>query len=288
MRDGIGPMRDQQVDLAARGTALEYWFAKLDADDVSFLVDFIVRRQTGTAQVRVCTWVRGAGRVRHGVPTSAWRAAGTTVTVEDDVLTARGTSGHVADVAWDLAFEPGPARIAPRLPLLGALHPLDLELVSRPRATFQGAVTVAGERFPVDDGDGTVTHYWGRRLPDRWRWISVSASGSGPAVEAVVITTRLWGRRPGLSAGYLWWGDPTVGRLLVSPTTGLLTARGSGSRFTLTGRGPRLRLTVHATARPADMLDLGEGIRQSLAGRVAVPAQGWVSGRAGVEQRHLG
>ena len=44
---------------------LDYWFWKFHVGDLAFLVDLIVRRQTGLAEVRVSQWLRGVGRVVH-------------------------------------------------------------------------------------------------------------------------------------------------------------------------------------------------------------------------------
>ena len=40
-------------DLEARQAPLEYWFLKLHAGDLAFLVDFIVRRAAATAKVNI-------------------------------------------------------------------------------------------------------------------------------------------------------------------------------------------------------------------------------------------
>jgi hypothetical protein len=56
----VGTLRD---DLVTRSTALEYWFVKVHAGDLAFLVDYIVRRAPGRAEVRVSLWTRGRPRV---------------------------------------------------------------------------------------------------------------------------------------------------------------------------------------------------------------------------------
>ena len=48
----LGVMPGLTDDMATRGAPLEYWFARLDTADLSFLVDFIVRRRVGTAEIR--------------------------------------------------------------------------------------------------------------------------------------------------------------------------------------------------------------------------------------------
>ena len=53
---------------------LEYWFFKLQAGPLAFLVDFIIRRHIGQAEVRISLWVRGQGRVLR-TSADSWQAA---------------------------------------------------------------------------------------------------------------------------------------------------------------------------------------------------------------------
>ena len=257
---------------------LEYWFIKLHAGELAFLVDFIVRRTTGEAEVRVSLWVRGAGRVARSV-TPEWSTA-SGVVIGECRFGADHTAGACEDITWDLRYDPGPARAAPGVPLLG--RAFDMSLVSRPTAVFDGHVVVAGERFDVAAAAGSVTHYWGRRLPDRWHWISARP---GPVLEGVLMRTRLWGARPALTVGYLWMTEAGRERMVVSPLTGLIARAGTRTEYTLTARGPggTIRLRCHA---PSDRYnDLGEGIHQTLLGTCEILGRGLVDPRAGLEYR---
>jgi hypothetical protein len=210
------------------------------------------------------------------------------VIIAGNMFTANRSLGMVEDVEWELDWDPGPVRIAPAIPVVGVLHPLDLELISYPLVRIAGQVTVSGEVFPVRDTAGTLTHYWGRRLPDSWRWVSADAPhGSGTAVEAVLMKTRLWGCAPALSAGYLWTsneGHP-AGHLLVSPVTGLLTAAGPATDFILTGRSLRRTVRLHCSAGPEDYNDLGEDIHQTLHGTCTLTEDMQFLPGAGLEYR---
>ncbi len=232
-----------------------------------------------------CGW-RRAGRVVR-FPATSWGARGAEVAIGDNVFTAVGSAGCVGDVEWDLRFAAGSARVAPAMPLLSPLHPFDLELVSRPRVVFDGRVSVGGERFNVAGVEGSLTHYWGRRLPDSWRWVSAGGfGGTDRAVESVLMRSRLWGTRPALTAGYLWMGEHDREHLLISPATGLLTAHGSPTDFVLVGRS-RCGVRLHCSAGVEDFNDLGEGIHQTLRGTCSIAEHGWSSSTVGLEYRNL-
>jgi hypothetical protein len=279
------------ADMAARGAALEYWFARLDTPALSFLVDFIVRRGPGTAEIRISLWLRGVGRVVRASTTS-WDATGAGVVAGDSSFAAGGSRGCVDDLRWNLAWDVDDARIAPRAPLFSRLHAFDLELISRPSAHFTGYVSVDGERFDVGAATGCVTHYWGRRLPDRWHWISAGAfttpDGSRHAdlaLEAVVNRTRMWGRPPALATGYLWIRDNGRERLLVSPLNAVITASGGPGRLVLTARSPGGTIRAECTAAQRLYNDLGEGIIQTLLAQCRLPDRGVSSSRSGLEHR---
>lgn len=273
-------------DLASRDAPLEYWFIKLHGGDLAFLVDFIVRRATGEAEVRLSLWVRGSGRAERARATS-WRSTRGEVVVGDCAFTATTSRGAVDDIEWDLRHDGGPARVAPRVPLLSALHPFDLELISRPCSHFDGRVTVAGERFDLTDAHGSLTHYWGRRLPDRWHWISANAfSTTDVVVEAVLMRTRLWGVRPAMSAGYLWMRERGREHTLVSPLNGIITVSGQPQDYTLVARGLGRTTRLRCSAEPERYNDLGEGIRQTLLGTCAIVDHGLTDSRAGLEYRN--
>ena len=278
------------ADMATRLAPLEYWFARLDTPELSFLVDFILRRGSGAAEIRISLWVRGQGRVAR-TSTMLWNATDAGVVAADSFFTADGSQGRVEDLQWTLTWDVGGARVAPRAPLFSRLHAFDLELISRPSAAFSGTVTVAGETFDVGTAVGCVTHYWGRRLPDRWHWVSAGAfttpDGSPHpdlALEAVVNRTRLWGMPPALATGYLWIRENGRERLLVSPLNALITASGGPGRLVLSARSPSGTIRAECTAGRQHYNDLGEGIRQTLLARCRLPDRG-LSSRSGLEHR---
>ena len=275
-------------DFESRGAPLEYWFFKFNSGPLAFLVDFIVRRRQHQAEVRLSLWVRGTGRVEHAY-SSSWRTNPTTVAIAGCELGSGASHGAVADVEWQLDYAAGPTRIDPAPLALKLLRPLDMQLLSRPQARFQGSVRVGQDRFAISDASGLLCHYWGVRLPARWCWISASNLGDEDgAVEAMLLGSRLWGLpRPRLDTGYCFvtQGDRT--RMLVSPLTALMRLRGSWHDFQLHTRpltgGERIRLDC--SANPKQYNDLGEGIRQTLLGTCRVNGATAVSGSAGLEVR---
>ncbi|MEA5054641.1 MAG: hypothetical protein VB093_14480 [Propionicimonas sp.] len=94
-------------DFRPLGAPLEYWFVKVDAGDLAFLVDWILRPGPVAAEARVSLWVGGEGRVLHG-PNTSWRAESTGITIGECVLTQLQTRGELADVRWELVYDRGP------------------------------------------------------------------------------------------------------------------------------------------------------------------------------------
>ena len=272
------------ADLAAHPAPLEYWFFKVHSDDLAFLVDFIVRRTTGQAETRVSLWVRGRGRVARAYA-DAWHTD-SGITIANNVLDARHSVGVVDDIDWNLSYEVLHGRAAPSALFINRLHPFDLEAVSRPRVAFAGHVTVSGERFDLSDAAGSLSHYWGRRLADRWHWIHANSfEGKDLTVEASVLWTRLWGRRPHLFGGYVWTYQDGQERMVVSPMTGLITFKGTLDDYCLVARGWGHATRMHCATTPERYNDLGEGIQQTLLGSCTVGNSGVVDVRAGVEYR---
>jgi hypothetical protein len=273
-------------DFRSRGAPLEYWFIKVSSGDLAFLVDWIVRRDSARAEVRISMWVRRIGRVLRS-QSGVWREDGTGVEICGCTLSPAHGTGELEDVRWDLACAPGPWVLQPAPVLARLLHPFDLELVARPRARFSGTVTVGGETFRVDDAAGTLVHYWGRRLPDAWLWVSADGVGEhDAAVEAALFHSRLWGApKPAIAGGYVAVNDRGRTAQIVAPVYGRVTARGNETAFEIRARS--WGRSMHLTARSphATYNDLGEGIRQTLLGDLTVDGWGSCSGRAGLEIR---
>ena len=176
---------------------LEYWFWKLHVGDLAFLVDVILRRRTGVAETRVSLWLRGEGRVERA-PASDWSAHGDLVVAGTTLLRPDMSRGAVGDITWDLRWDEGPTLVTPLHRAVAWLEPLDLSIMIHPHARFSGTIEVGGERFEVTDLPGAFTHYWGRRLMDRWIWLSATQFDGEPdrRVEAIVSRSRLWGGPP--------------------------------------------------------------------------------------------
>lgn len=272
-------------DLRPRGAPLEYWFVKVGSGELAFLVDWIIRRAGAAAEVRISVWVRGHGRVLRG-QSSCWREAGTGVEICGCRLTSSRATGELEDVRWDLSYAKGPWLLEPAPLPARLLHPFDLELTARPRARFTGTVSVDGEMFRVDDA-GTCVHYWGRRLPDSWLWVSAGGVGDGDAVvEAALFQSRLWGT-PGarVNGGYVAVDGGGRRTQIIAPVYGRITARGNETAFEIRARSRGQAVHLTARAPRTSYNDLGEGIHQTLLGDLTVDGWGSCSGQAGLEIR---
>jgi hypothetical protein len=273
--------------LACFGAPLEYWFFKVNSGGVAFLVDFILRRRAGSAEVRISSSHGGTGQVaRATAPASI--ADGSQVVIAGCSLTPTGSTGRVGDVAWDLALDAGPTYLDPRNALLRLLSPLDMALVSWPRARLSGSVTLGGQIFRVGPAPGLISHYWGHRLPPTWRWISANQfAGETIALEAMLLRTHLWGAPwPLLTAGYFFLERGGVRELIVSPHGGRIEIEERGAELTLSarrfgGQATRVRLS----ARPEQYNDLGDGIRQTLVGTCTLADGATADLTCGIEQR---
>ena len=266
--------------LRARGAPLEYWFVRAQNDTLAFLVDFIIRRKQGTAEIRSSYWVRGKGRVAHDV-SRTWEDLPAGLRIGTSLFDATSTSGRSNEVSWDLRFAPGrwlePGRAA------APLRIFDMQIASAPGSRLSGSVTVAGEAFTFDDSPGVVSHYWGVRLPDRWCWLSLNTDAV--AAEALVAYTRVWRTPLRLPIGYTYVRDALETRYVISPLTGAARATGPGAAINVRswrpfGRGSSITATQGLTSAN----DVGEGITQSLVADGLVDGQR-VAGRMGLETR---
>ena len=169
------------------------------------------------------------------------------------------------------------------------MEPLDLSILICPETRFSGTIEIGGERFVVRDLAGTFTHYWGRRLMDRWIWLSATQFEGAPErrLEAIVSSSRLLGGPPlPLPAAYLWTTDGTRQDMVVSPLNGAMRMRPIAGGFTLDAvriGGPRHRVVATWGQIPAN--DLGEGIRQTLHADLTIDGIAAVSGTVGLETR---
>jgi hypothetical protein len=151
-------------------------------------------------------------------------------------------------------------------------------------------VLVGAERFDVNEVPGAFYHYWGRRLADRWVWLSATQFEGQPdrRVEGVFgIRTRLFGRAPlPLPVSVLWTTDGAHREELVSGVNAIIRVKPLASTITVDARGvlgPRHRLV--AAWGEVEPNDLGEGIIQTMHADLALDEIRAVPGTVGLEVR---
>ena len=267
---------------------LDYWFWKFHVGDLAFLVDLIVRRQTGLAEVRVSQWLRGVGRVVHD-ETSDWSTSNAEVRIGRTILQQGRCTGSTDDIAWDLSWREGEV-LSPLRGLIARVEPFDTTLVVWPQARFSGSVQVGAERFELSDLPGTFYHYWGRRLADRWVWLSVTHLEGHPErrVEGLFAArSRLYGRVPApLPVSLLWTVDGDRREELVSAVNAIIRVKADRSTIAVEARGilgARHRLV--ASWGDVAPNDIGEGIIQTMHADLAVDGVQATSGTVGLEVR---
>jgi hypothetical protein len=271
-----------------RNAHLDYWFWKFHVGDLAFLVDLIVRRQTGLAEVRVSQWLRGVGRVVHD-ETSDWSASAAEVRIGRTTIQPGRCVGSAEDIAWDLSWHQGEV-LSPLRGLIARVEPFDTTLVVWPNATFTGSIQVGGERFEVSDLPGTFYHYWGRRLADRWIWLSATNFEGHPdqRVEGLFAArSRLYGRVAApLPVSLLWTIDGDRRRELVSAVNAMVRVRADRSTVSVDARGilgARHRLV--ASWGDVTPNDIGEGIIQTMHADLTVDGVPANRGTVGLEVR---
>ena len=267
---------------------LDYWFWKFHVGDLAFLVDLIVRRQTGLAEVRVSQWLRGVGRVVHD-ETSDWSADPNLVRIGQTTLEPDRCAGSADDIAWDLSWREGEV-LSPLRGLIAKVEPFDTTLVVWPHAAFTGSVQVGAERFELSDLPGTFYHYWGRRLADRWIWLSATHIDGHPErrVEGLFAARpRLYGRVPSpLPISLLWTIDGDRREELVSGVNAVIRARPERSRIAIDARGV-LGARHRLVASWGDVApnDIGEDIIQTMHADLTIDGVQATSGTVGLEVR---
>ena len=196
-------------DLGTRGSPLEYWFWKVRTPAGGAIVDYVVRRETGTAEVRVSTWRPGVHPVIHEASTD-WSDHADGIRIGESRLDAKGSAGSAGDVRWDVRWELGEPRLAPRPDWFGPLHPFDMELVARPHAHVTGLLRL-----------GPTDHQ------ARWRRSRLPLLGPPAARPLDVDLGVRVRRRPGCAARGAAGLEPSLGRT---------AARACGLRVAVPGR----------------------------------------------------
>lgn len=273
-------------DLAAHGSPLEYWFWKVRTPEGGAIVDFVVRRETGDAEVRVSTWRPDVRPVIHE-SSREWSAGAEGIRIGESHLDATGSAGSAGDVRWEVRWDLGAPRLAPRPDWFGPLHPFDMELVARPHARLRGLLRL-GPRTIKIDGAGLVSHYWGRRLPDRWTWISSSGFDDDPEarLEVLLVSSRLWGGPLHVPAGYVWLSEGGHVQETVEPLTGAIRLSRDGHAARITSlRADGRRHTIDCSAPSATFNDVGDGVQQTLSADLSLDGRLRATGSVGLEFR---
>jgi hypothetical protein len=267
---------------------LDYWFWKFHVDDLAFLVDLTVRRQTGLAEVRVSQWLRGIGRVVH-TETPDWSATSDEVRIGGTSLRPGRCVGSAEDISWDLSWREGRVLSALR-GLIARFEPFDTTLAIWPGAVFTGSVLVGHERFDLNELPGTFYHYWGRRLAECWVWLSATQfeGHSDRRVEGLFAArSKLYGRAPmPVPVSLLWTIDDGWREELVSGVNAVIQTRVTPTAVTVEARGilgARHRLVANWT--DIEPNDLGEGIVQTMHADLTFDDLKAVPGTVGLEVR---
>jgi hypothetical protein len=273
-------------DLAARDAPLEYWFWKVRTPEGGAIMDYVVRRDAGTVEVRVSTWRPDVCPVIHESSTE-WSAGVEGIRIGGSHLDATGSAGSAGDVRWEVRWDLGAPRLAPRPDWFGPLHPFDMELVARPHARLRGLLRL-GPRTIKLDGAGVVAHYWGRRLPDRWTWISASGFDDDPdaRLEALLVSSRLWNGPLHVPAGYVWLSADGHVEETVEPLTGAIRLTRDGHAVRISSlRADGRRHTIECTAPSSTFNEVGDGVEQSLSADLSLDGRLRATGSVGLEFR---
>lgn len=263
--------------------ALEYWFFKVNYQGTALLVDWICRRKTGAAVLRVSVHSPGGREVlfldhpailKDGAPE----------------LSMKGTSWSRGDVRWQLSLEASPARIRPQIFPAEQMKLFDMSLVSAPTVVFDGWIEHHNQRYPVVEARGMLSHYWGRGLPQEWWWISANQFDKPDiSIECTILRSRVWGLPILVPLGYFYYRDRAQSRLLISPPA-RITAAGTPDAFEVRAgslRGPQFALKAIGREYAA----LGDGIMNTLTGDLVLSERGkkvahaW--GSAALERRAI-
>jgi hypothetical protein len=295
----LSPIEQVFHNYGQRRTALDYAFFKLNLPehDVALLVDFIVRRHTGIAQVRVSIHAHTGGGVSFAEIPLDRLVTGSMTTpdqgahIGDNWLGAVGSRGTVGDTAWDLAFQPVGSVLYPQIKLIEPLHPFDLSLQSVPDVRFSGILRIAGQRYEVSEAHGMVSSYFGRALPERWFWISCNTfDREDIALECVVSRMALFGGPVHLKTGY--FSVCTSGRsdTIIAPLNGSIRLEGTREALTITAqpRSGKAAYMLQCSASTRDYHDLGDRIHNTLIGSCTLTGIASANRSVGLEERMPG
>jgi hypothetical protein len=288
----ISPIQRLLRDFGRRRAALDYAFFKVNLPEqhVALLVDFIIRRRQGIAQVRVSAHAsEGSGVYVAECPLErlALESSDCAVSLEGSWLGAAGSRGAVGPTAWDLTFHPAGPLVSPQLRLLEPFHPFDLSLQTVPDVRFSGTLTVAGQTYDVRDAHGMVSSYAGRALPERWFWFSCNTfDREDLVVECLLSRTALFGSPLRMNAGYFYLSTTERTETIIAPVNGSIQLEGTREAMTITvrrrGGG---RYILRGEAATEDFHELGDRIWNTLVGSCALEGYSSAQGSGALEER---
>lgn len=265
---------------------LEYWFFKFNHQGVTLLVDWIARRRTGAGEVRISIHSPTAKEVIFIDHASILETG-------PPELSMQATSWYEGDVRWELTLETSVERIRPQIFPAEQMKVFDLSVVSAPRVSFNGWIEHRGNRYSIDQALGMVSHYWGRRLPKEWWWISANQfSDADVSVECSLIRSRIWGSPICVPIGYFYYRRGSRSNLFISPPA-RITVASSQDTFQVVVRSLLGRkIILEASGR--EYADIGESIINTLNGDLQITEEGKTAAHAeataGLERRapHFG
>ena len=282
-----------------RRAALDYAFFKLNLPehDVALLVDFIVRRRVGVAQVRVSVHAPlGGGVSLAEIPLDRFvigsmKTPSEGAHIGDNWLGAVGSRGTVGTTAWDLAFQPASPVLSPQIKLIEPLHAFDLSVQSVPDVRFSGRLHIAGQRYEVSEARGMVSSYFGRALPERWFWISCNTfDRQDLALECVVSRMALFGGPVHLKTGYFSVYTAQSSETIIAPVNGSIRLEGTREALTITAhsRSGKAAYQLQCSASTGDYHDLGDRVQTTLFASCTLKDIASANRTVGLEERMPG
>jgi hypothetical protein len=288
------PIAEVLDGFGARHAAYDNVFFKFNVPEIgmALLVDIIARRKHRRRQVevRACLYTPdGATVYTESFPHSSLKRDGDgAVVVANTWIGPTGSRGAVGPVSWDLVFQAAGPLLDPQV--TGAIRPFDLRLRSVPDVTISGNVGVEHHGYTFSHEPGTVGASFGRRLPDRWYWVSANSFREpGVTVECMLLDSRVFGL-PFLRAriGYFHLRASTTTMTLLHPLTGHLRLAGDRTAFQVTARYRHdPPVTVHCSAPEARYHHLGDRIYTTLLGTCEIDGLALAEGTAGLAEREL-
>jgi hypothetical protein len=274
----LDPIAEVLRGFAERRSALDDTFFKFNLPErgIGLLVDFIVRRRQRhrVVEVRASLYTpEGSSVVSTSYPLSSVRREdGGARTIGNAWLGPSGSRGAIGNVSWDLVFQPAGSLLEPQV--IGQIvRPFDLRLRSVPDALFSGNITIGRHGYSFSHEPGTIGTFFGRRMPDRWYWISASAfDRPGVALECMLLDSSIFGLPfVRTRVGYLSLTSPEGNALLMHPLTANIQLTGDRRDFVVTARprhGPPI--SFRCSAPEARYQHLGDRIYATLLGICSV------------------